>query len=62
MQRWFVLSLIEIGQLVLENKIFKDFFPIWTRIEMVFPIVASPNPRGPWFVQCESALYQETFV
>jgi hypothetical protein len=29
---------------------------------MVFPIVAPSDPRGPWFVQLESTLYQKAFM
>jgi hypothetical protein len=45
---WFVPSLIVIGLLVLEEKI---LFKIWTRVNMVFPIMAPSDPWGPWFEQ-----------
>jgi hypothetical protein len=45
MQNMFVPSLIAIDLLVLEKKIF--FFTISTEVNMVFPIVAPPDPRGP---------------
>jgi hypothetical protein len=28
---------------------------------MVFPIVAPPDPRGPWFVQTEVYIISESF-
>ena len=42
-QGWFVPSLIEIGLLVLDKIMFQ-----YKHVNMVFPILAPPNPRGPW--------------
>jgi hypothetical protein len=42
-QGWFMPSLIEIGLLVLEKKIFFNI----NYVNIVFPIVAPPDPRGP---------------
>jgi hypothetical protein len=40
----FVSSLIEIGPLVLEKKIFKRFFPALTHVKMLFPLCGSTRP------------------
>jgi hypothetical protein len=53
-QGWFVPSLIEISPLVLE----KIFLKI---IYKVFPIVAPPEPQGPWFVQTWIYIMSESF-
>jgi hypothetical protein len=36
---------------VLEKNIFRIFFPIYTHVKMVFPIVAPSDLRGPWLEQ-----------
>jgi hypothetical protein len=50
-------SLIEIGLLVLEEKIFS----IYTYVNIVFPIVAPPDPRGPWYQQFWIYIISESF-
>jgi hypothetical protein len=56
-QGWFIPSLIEIGLLVLE----KIFFSILTHVNMVIPIVASSDPRGPWYEQFWIYTISESF-
>jgi hypothetical protein len=51
--------LIEIGQLVLEKKI---FFSIQTQMNMVFPVVAPPDPGDHDLKKLESTLYQKAFM
>jgi hypothetical protein len=55
-QQWFMPSLIEIGPLVLEKKISFNI-----NINIVFPIVAPPDPRGPWCEQFWMYIISESF-
>jgi hypothetical protein len=57
-QEWFVPSLIEICQLVLEKK---TSFSVQTQVNMVFPKVAPPDPRGPWFEESWLYIISESF-
>jgi hypothetical protein len=62
MQRWFVLSLIEIGQLVLE-KIFKDFFFNINTYKNDFLYCYPSRPTGSKILtNFVSTLIQKTFI
>jgi hypothetical protein len=56
-QGWFVPSLTEIGQLVLENIFFLDI----NTSEYGFPIVAPLDPWGPWFEETWIYIILESF-
>jgi hypothetical protein len=58
-QGWFMPSLIEIGLLVLE-KIFVNI-SICKYVNIVFPIVAPPDPRVPWCEQFWIYIISESF-
>jgi hypothetical protein len=40
----------------------EDFFFQYKHVNMGFPIVAPPDPRGPWFVQTWIFIIPESFL